>query len=482
MKFHFKNGGLIMKKFMDKDFLLETPTAIKLYEEHASKLPIIDYHCHLVPAEIAENKKFTNITELWLYADHYKWRAMRSCGVDEKYITGDASDFEKFSEYCRIMPLLIGNPVYHWSHLELRRYFDCELTLNSKNCEAIWNITREKIAKDNWGARDYIKNSGVKLVCTTDDPADDLHYHKQIRESGFEVQVLPAFRPDKGLNIERKGIAAYIANLGKSTDVEITDYDSLCKAYLISLDRFEELGCKTADHGMDNYIPFAKPDAYHANEIFKKALATDGADVTEEELALWKTQMMRFFGLEYVKRGWILQLHYGVLRNPNKTMFAKLGPDSGYDTIHAQNCIADMASLLNYLQENEALPKTIIYPINPADNAAVGTLCGSFCRGDGSNTPTVVQGSGWWFNDNIDGMEAQMKSFANLASLGNFLGMLTDSRSFMSYPRHEYFRRILCNIIGNWVEKGLYPDYDAAAEIVERISLYNAVNYFGFKI
>ena len=471
-----------MKAFMNKDFLLETPTAVKLYEEHSAKLPIIDYHCHLVPSEIAENKKFSNITELWLYADHYKWRAMRSCGVDEKYITGDASDFEKFSEYCRIMPLLIGNPVYHWSHLELRRYFDCELIINSENCEEIWRVTSEKIAKDGWGARDYIKNSNVKLVCTTDDPADDLRYHKQIKESGFEVQVLPAFRPDKGLNIERKGICAYINTLSKSTGVEITDYDSLCAAYKVSLDRFESLGCKTADHGMDNYISFHKPDVYHANEIFKKALATDGADVSDDELALWKTQMMRFFGLEYVKRGWVLQLHYGVLRNPNKKMFEKLGPDSGYDTIYAKNCIADMASLLNYLEENDALPRTVIYPINPSDNAAVATLCGSFCRGDGSTGPTVVQGSAWWFNDNIDGMEAQMKNFANLASLGNFLGMLTDSRSFMSYPRHEYFRRILCNIIGNWVEKGLYPDYDAAAEIVERISLYNAVNYFGFNI
>ena len=471
-----------MKNFMDKDFLLETPTAEWLYHEYAEKLPIIDYHCHLVPAEIAENKKFSNITELWLYADHYKWRAMRSCGVDEKYITGNSSDFEKFREYCRIMPLLIGNPVYHWSHLELRRYFDCDLTINSANCEKIWQLTSEKLANDQYGARDYIKNSGVKLLCTTDDPIDDLHHHKEIKVSGFEVQVLPAFRPDKGLNIERKGIKAYIEALGKSSGVEICDLDSLCKAYLVSLDRFETLGCKTADHGMDNYIPFAKPDPYHANEIFKKALASDGADISDGELALWKTQMMRFFGLEYVKRGWVLQLHYGVLRNPNKTMFARLGPDSGYDTINAQNCIADMASLLNYLQENEALPKTIIYPINPSDNAAVGTLCGSFCRGDGSNTPTVVQGSGWWFNDNIDGMEAQMKSFANLASLGNFLGMLTDSRSFMSYPRHEYFRRILCNIIGNWVENGLYPDRDAAAEIVQRISYYNTVKYFGFEV
>ena len=471
-----------MKSFMDKDFLLESPTAVRLYEEHSSKLPIIDYHCHLVPSEIAENKKFSNITELWLYADHYKWRAMRSCGVDERFITGDASDYEKFSEYCRVMPLLIGNPVYHWSHLELRRYFDCDLTINSANCEKIWEITSEKIARDGYGARDYIVNSNVLLVCTTDDPSDDLHYHRQIKESGFEVQVLPAFRPDKGLNIERHGITEYIAKLGKSTGVEISDYDSLCRAYTVSLDRFEKLGCKTADHGMDNYISFCKPDAYHANEIFKKALASDGADISDDELALWKTQMMRFFGLEYVKRGWVLQLHYGVLRNPNKKMLAKLGADSGYDTIHAKNCIADIASLLNYLEENNALPKTIIYPVNPSDNAAVGTLCGSFCRGDGSNKPTVVQGSAWWFNDNIDGMETQMKSLANLASLGNFLGMLTDSRSFMSYPRHEYFRRILCNIIGGWVERGLYPDYDAAAKIVERISLYNAVDYFGFKI
>ena len=471
-----------MKSFMDKDFLLESPTAVRLYEEHSSKLPIIDYHCHLVPSEIAENKKFSNITELWLYADHYKWRAMRSCGVDERFITGDASDYEKFSEYCRVMPLLIGNPVYHWSHLELRRYFDCDLTINSANCEKIWEITSEKIAKDGYGARDYIVKSNVLLVCTTDDPSDDLHYHRQIKESGFEVQVLPAFRPDKGLNIERHGITEYIDKLGKSTGIEISDYDSLCRAYTVSLDRFEKLGCKTADHGMDNYISFCKPDAYHANEIFKKSLASDGADISDDELALWKTQMMRFFGLEYVKRGWVLQLHYGVLRNPNKKMLAKLGADSGYDTIHAKNCIADIASLLNYLEENNALPKTIIYPVNPSDNAAVGTLCGSFCRGDGSNKPTVVQGSAWWFNDNIDGMETQMKSLANLASLGNFLGMLTDSRSFMSYPRHEYFRRILCNIIGGWVERGLYPDYDAAAKIVERISLYNAVDYFGFKI
>lgn len=471
-----------MRSFMDEDFLLENETARSLYHSHAEKLPIIDYHCHLSPKEIAENKKFSNITELWLYADHYKWRAMRSCGVDEKYITGEGSDFEKFREFCRIMPLMIGNPIYHWSHLELRRYFDCNLIINAENCEKIWQLTSEKLFRDGFGAKDYIKNSNVKLLCTTDDPADDLRYHKEIKSSGFEVQVLPAFRPDKGLNIERKGIRTYIASLGESTGVKIADLDSLCKAYLISLDRFETLGCKTADHGMDDYISFRKPDPYHANEIFKKAMASDGADITADDLVLWKTQMMRFFGLEYAKRGWVLQLHYGVLRNPNKTMLSILGPDSGYDTIHGKSCIADMACLLNYLQESNALPRTVIYPINPSDNAAVGTLCGSFCRGDGSYMPTVVQGSGWWFNDNIDGMEAQMKSFANLASLGNFLGMLTDSRSFTSYPRHEYFRRLLCNIIGDWVERGLYPDCDATAEIVERICYYNSVRYFGFEV
>ncbi len=471
-----------MKKFMDKNFLLNTPTAIKLYEEHAERLPIVDYHCHLIPSEIAENKKFSNITELWLYADHYKWRAMRSCGVDERYITGDASDYEKFREFCRVMPLLIGNPIYHWSHLELRRYFDCDLIINSSNCEHIWRVTSDKIARDGWGARDYIKNSNVRLVCTTDDPSDDLHYHKEIKSSGFDVQVLPAFRPDNGINIDRRGIRSYIKKLSESCGMEISDYSSLCQAYITSLDRFEALGCKTADHGMDSYVSYKKPDIYHANEIFKKAVASDGEDISDEDIALWKTQMMRFFGLEYVRRGWVMQIHYGVLRNPNSVMFKQIGADAGYDMIHAKSCIAEIASLLNYLQENNALPRTIIYPINPSDNAAVGTLCGSFCRGDGSDMPTVVQGSGWWFNDNIDGIEAQMKSFANLASLGNFLGMLTDSRSLLSYPRHEYFRRILCNVVGDWIEKGMYADYDAAADIIERISLYNAVNYFGFEI
>ena len=471
-----------MKKFLDKDFLLSTETAKKLFHEYAEKTPIIDYHCHLVPKEIAEDKRYNNITEAWLSADHYKWRAMRASGVDEKYITGDASDYEKFREYCRIMPGLIGNPLYHWSHLELRRYFDCDLVINEKNCDAIWSATAEKLKEPQMSARGFITNSNVKLVCTTDDPADSLEYHKQIKESGFETKVLPAFRPDKGMNIERAGIAEYIKKLGKSSGVDIVDLDTLEQAYLVSLDRFDANGCLTADHGMDDYVSFATPDKFHANEILKKALASDGKDITPDELKLFKTQMNRFFGAEYKKRGWVLQIHFGVKRNPNKVMFDKLGVDSGFDTIHGQNCIADLALLLDYLNKNDALPRTVLYSINPVDNAAIGTLCGSFCCGDGSNKPTVTQGSAWWFNDNIDGMRAQMKSYANLESFGKFLGMLTDSRSFLSYPRHEYFRRILCDVVGAWVENGEYPeDYEALEKLIKDVCINNSKEYFGFE-
>lgn len=472
-----------MKKFLDKDFLLTSETAKKLFHDYAEKTPIIDYHCHLVPKEIAEDKRYNNITEAWLAADHYKWRAMRASGVDEKYITGDGSDYEKFREYCRIMPGLIGNPLYHWSHLELRRYFDCDLIINEKNCDDIWRITAEKLASPDMSAKGFIKRSNVKLVCTTDDPCDTLEFHKAIKDSGFEAKVLPAFRPDKGMNIERRGITEYIERLGRANGVEIVDLDTLEKAYLVALDRFAANGCLTADHGMDDCVSFEVPDRYHANEIFKKAIATDGREVTPEELRLYKTQMNRFFGSEYKKRSWVLQIHYGVKRNPNKVMFDKLGVDSGFDNINGKNCIEDLGLLLNYLNQNDALPRTIIYSINPADNAAIGTVCGSFCCGDGTGKPTVTQGSAWWFNDNIEGMREQMKSYANLEAFGKFLGMLTDSRSFLSYPRHEYFRRILCELVGNWVENGEYPeDYEALGALITNICYNNTKEYFGFNI
>ncbi len=472
-----------MKPFMDKDFLLSTETAQILFHNYADKLPIIDYHCHLSPKEIAEDVRYSNITEVWLYADHYKWRAMRACGVEEKYITGDGSDFEKFSAYCECMPKLIGNPLYHWSHLELQRYFDCDLVICPENCEEIWKITSEKLASPDMSAKKLIENSNVALLCTTDDPTDSLEYHKIIAESGFSAKVLPAFRPDKGLNIERQGIAAYYKTLGASSGVEICDLASLEKAYLVSLDRFESLGCRTADHGMDDGVEFVKPDAYHADEILKKAIASDGKDVSREELALFKAQMLRFFGIEYKKRGWVMQIHYGVKRNPNSEMFAKLGPDTGYDCINGSISTAALASLLDYLKNSGGLPKTVLYAANPIENAAIGTLCGGFCAGDGSKMPTVTQGSAWWFNDNFDGMVAQMKSYANLSAFGNFLGMLTDSRSFLSYPRHEYFRRILCRVVGEWVEEGMYPaDYEALAELIADICYNNTKRYFNFQI
>lgn len=471
-----------MKNFMDQDFLLSTKTAQILFHNYAEKLPIIDYHCHLSPKEIAEDKTYSNITEVWLYGDHYKWRAMRSCGVDEEYITGNASDFEKFKAYCLCMPKLIGNPLYHWSHLELQRYFDCYLTINEENCEEIWKITSEKLAGPGMSARQLIRGSGVALLCTTDDPADSLEYHNQLAEEGFETRVLPAFRPDKGLNIERRGITEYYKTLGAATGVEIVDLATLEKAYMAALDKFDSLGCRTADHGFDVALGFVKPDPFHADEILKKAIASDGADVTIEELTLFKTQMLRFFGKEYAKRGWVMQLHYGVLRNPNAEMFGKLGADTGFDCISGQISY-DLPSILNYLKDADALPRTILYSINPIENAAIGTVCGSFCAGDGKGKPTVTQGSAWWFNDNLDGMIAQMKSYANLSALGNFLGMLTDSRSFLSYPRHEYFRRILCRILGEWVEEGMYPeDYEALAQIVADVSYNNTKDYFGFDI
>jgi len=473
-----------MKKFMDKDFLLSSDPASALFHSYAEKLPIIDYHCHVSPAEIAQDKRYSNITELWLSGDHYKWRAIRSNGIDEKYVTGDASDYEKFAAYAKTMPRLIGNPLYHWTHLELQRYFDCDLILSEKTVDEIWELTSEKLASPDMSVRGLIKKSNVELLCTTDDPADSLEHHAAIaKDDTFSTQVLPAFRPDKGMNIERKGIADYIAKLSEAAGVKITDLESLKDAYIKRLDHFESLGCRTADHGYDDYVKFVKPNSHMADEAFMKALETDGKGISEEEAALYKCEMMRFFGAEYAKRGWVMQVHFGVMRNPNSVQFARLGPDTGYDTIGGEACIMDLAKMLDMLNSDGALPRTILYSINPCDNAAIGTLIGSFQYADGSGMPRIHQGSAWWFNDNNDGMRAQMKSLANLSVFGNFLGMLTDSRSFTSYPRHEYFRRILCDVIGGWVENGEYPaDVETLGQLVCDICYNNTKDFFGFKI
>lgn len=467
-----------MKKFMDENFLLQSEIAKKIYHGYAENLPIIDYHCHLPSDEIAENKRFSNITELWLYKDHYKWRAMRQSGVDEKYITGNASDYEKFREYCRIMPMLAGNPLFHWSHLELKRYFDCDLIICEENCDKIWELTGERLYENDMCARSLIKKSGVALLCTTEDPCDSLENHKYIKDSEFDVQVLPTFRPDKILNIEKETFCAYICRLEQATGIKITDLESLCNSLKVSLDKFEASGCKIAYLGINNYIVFEKPDPYHADMILKKAFS--GKKINMDEAAFWKCQIMRFFCGEYKKRSWVMQIHYGVPRN--QQMFCRLEPGSGLNTIYGKSCINELSLLLNYLDSNDILPRTLIYSVNPSDNAYVAALCTSFCKGI-NGIPTVMQESAWWFNDNINGIYAQMNAFANLSSFGHFLGMPTDSMSFISYTKHEYFRRILCNLIGEWVEYGLYPDNEEIiGQLVQNIAFYNARDFFGFEV
>ncbi len=471
-----------MKTFMGKNFLLNNETAKILYHTYAENLPIIDYHCHVSPKEIAEDKQIANITELWLGGDHYKWRAMRSCGVDEKYITGDASDYEKFCAYAKCMPSLIGNPLYHWTHLELQRFFDCDLILSEKTADEIWNLTSEKLADPKMSVRGLIRMSNVDLLCTTDDPCDSLEYHKAIAEdTTFETQVLPAFRPDKCFNINKPGLADYYKKLSEVSGVEVKDVASLKEALVRRIDFFDSMGCRTADHGLDEFPMFVKPNEYAANKAMEAALASDGKDVTAEMLCVLKCEMLRFLASEYAKRGWVMQLHMGVYRNPNAKMFKKLGPDTGFDIIGYTNVTA-IIELLNSMEEIDGLPRTILYSIDPTCDAAIGSMIGAFQTG-ADGYPKVMQGSAWWFNDNIDGMKAQMKQLANLSSFGKFNGMLTDSRSFTSYPRHEYFRRIMCNLIGEWVEDGLYPfDPEALATIVADICYNNAKNFFGFNL
>ncbi len=479
-----------MKKFMTEDFLLDSEVAKTLYHYYAAKMPIIDYHCHVNPKEIAEDKKYKNITEIWLGADHYKWRAMRSCGLPERVITGDASDYEKFEAFATALPSLIGNPLYHWSHLELKRYFDYDGVLSPETCEEVWNLANEKL--QDMSVRSIIKASNVKLLCTTDDPIDSLEYHREIKaDDTFDVEVLPAFRPDKVMNLDKPDFCEYIAKLADVCGLAITDIDSLMAALATRTAFFNENGCRTADHGFDDAVVFdAKKTAEEAkaaaDEAFKKVLA--GGVATDEMTTVYKSAMIRFFGAEYVKYGWIMQIHFGTMRSPNTIMKNLLGPDTGYDTINGTNCIASLAKLLDALNNDGALPRTILYSLNPTDNAALGTLIGSFQytseEAEGlSCLPPMQHGSAWWFNDHIRGMREQLENLASLSALGKFVGMLTDSRSFLSYTRHEYFRRILCNVIGGYVERGEYPlDIDNLAQMICDICYNNTKDFFGFKL
>lgn len=462
---------------MDKDFLLETETAQKLYHEYAAKMPILDYHCHINPQEIAEDRKFENITQVWLGADHYKWRQMRSNGVEEKYITGDASDREKFQKWAETLERAIGNPLYHWSHLELQRYFGYYGALNGETAEEVWNLCNAKLQEDGMSARNLIRQSNVTLVCTTDDPVDSLEWHEKIAaDESFEVQVLPAWRPDKAMNLEKTDYLEYLKKLEVVSGVKIDSFASLIEALRIRMDYFAEHGCSVSDHGLE-YVMYAPASEEEIEAIFAKRLR--GEAVSRADELQFKTAYMVALGREYHKKNWVMQLHYGVKRDNNGMIFGKLGPDAGIDCINNYAPSSEMADYLNALAITDELPKTILYSLNPTDNAAIGTIIGCFQSEEARGK--IQQGSAWWFNDNKQGMIEQMTSLANLGLLGNFIGMLTDSRSFLSYTRHEYFRRIMCNLIGGWVENGEYPaDEKVLGRMVQDISYNNAVRYFGF--
>lgn len=463
-----------MARFLDKDFLLTTKTAQKLYFEQAADLPIIDYHCHVSPREIYEDKRFENITEIWLGGDHYKWRLMRSNGVDEYYITGDAPAKEKFFKFAEMLPKAIGNPMYHWCHLELKKYFGYEGTLSKDTAEEVWTLCNEKLK--NMSARSIISSSNVAFIGTTDDPIDSLEYHKLLaRDESFKTVVAPSFRPDKALNIDKAGWKEYIAKLSEVSGVDIKDLPSLKEALGLRIKFFAENGCRASDHGLDKMV-YAEAQESEINALIARGLS--GETVTANEAEALKTELLVFCAKEYAKLGWVMQLHYNCMRNPNTKMFGKLGADTGFDCIGPDNGSRKLAALLDRLTLEDSLPKTIIYSLDASDNSFIDTLIGAF---QGTECCGKIQhGSAWWFNDNKQGMRDQLISLANLSLLGNFVGMLTDSRSFLSYTRHEYFRRILCDLIGQWVENGEYPnDENTLAEIVCGICYNNAKNYFG---
>lgn len=468
-----------MKQFMDKDFLLSTETAKKLFHEHAAVVPVLDYHCHINPEEIANDRKFENITQVWLGGDHYKWRQMRSNGIDEKYITGDATDREKFQKWAETLEKAIGNPLYHWSHLELQRYFGYTGALNGETAEEVWNLCNAKLQEESMSVRNLIKQSNVTLICTTDDPIDSLEWHKKIAEDEtFDVQVLPAWRPDKAMNLEKVDYLTYLEKLANVSGVKINSFATLMEAIKVRLEFFAANGCNISDHGLD-YVMYKPATTEEVEAIFTKRV--NGETVSREEELKFKTAFMVAIGKEYHRLNWAMQLHYGCKRDNNVFRFNQLGPDTGFDCINNYAPAAEIADFLNTLNSTDQLPRTILYSLNPADNATIGTILG--CFQDATAIGKIQQGSAWWFNDNKTGMIDQMVSLANLGLLGNFIGMLTDSRSFLSYTRHEYFRRILCELIGNWVENGEYPnDEKVLGKMIENISYYNAVNYFGFNL
>lgn len=467
-----------MTPFMNEDFLLKTPTAKTLYHTYAAKMPIIDYHCHINPKEIYEDRRYSTITEIWLGGDHYKWRAMRSCGVPEYYITGNATPAEKFQKWAETIPMLIGNPLYHWTHLELQRYFNIYEPLTGENAMEIYEKCNAMLASPDMSVRNIIRKSGVKLICTTDDPIDDLESHRLLAEDpDAPAVVLPAFRPDKAMRADKATFPAYIADLERVVGYPINTVADVKKALNDRIAFFADRGCCVSDHALD-YCFCVEATEAELDAIFARAKA--GLPITHQEQLAYHTALLISVGQEYCKRDWVMQLHFGCLRDNSKKMFQKLGPDTGFDSMNDNANAAGLAALLGTMESADALGKTILYSLNPVDNGVITTIMGGF-QTDSDIPGKIQQGSAWWFNDHKSGMEEQMKGLMNTGVIATFNGMLTDSRCFLSYTRHEYFRRILCNLLGQMVEDGEYPaNMQYLGKVVENVSYHNTLNYFGF--
>ncbi|WP_047246646.1 glucuronate isomerase [Maribacter thermophilus] len=464
------------EKFIHEDYLLENNFSQRLYHEFAATMPIIDYHCHLPPKEIAENRIFDNLTQIWINGDHYKWRAMRTFGIEEKYITGTAPDHEKFGQWAKTVPYTLRNPLYHWTHLELKRYFDIDVLLNTSTANDIYTEATTKLQTTAYSCQNLIKKMNVKVVCTTEDPIDDLVHHQHIAKNGFGVKISTSFRPDKALLIGDENYNSYLDKLAEASGVEITTYKSLCDALSKRLDYFDANGCKLSDHGLSN-IPYRVYTDAEIETIFQNRRTHKVVTIAEEEK--FQTALLLYLCEQYHSRNWIQQFHLGALRNNNERMHRLLGPDTGWDSIGDYPQAYTLSRFLNRLDSKDKLTKTILYNLNPSDNEVLASMIGNF--NDGSTKGKIQFGSGWWFLDQKDGMTKQMNALSNMGLISCFIGMLTDSRSFLSYPRHEYFRRILCNLFGKEMLKGEIPkDFDLVGKIVQDICYNNAKEYFNF--
>ena len=466
-----------MKSFMDKDFLLDSECSKKLYFDFAKKMPICDYHCHLSPKEIYENNEPSDISQLWLSGDHYKWRAMRSAGIEEKYCTGDATAKEKFCAFARALQYCVGNPLYHWAHLELQRYFNIDTPLNEKTAEDIFKKANEAIKNGDFRPRTLIEESNVKYVCTTDDPIDTLEYHKLLAKENLPFKVLPSFRPDKALNLNLEGFSEYIKALEKAADIKIKSVNDVITALCKRADYFNSVGCRISDQAFD-YVPFETADEEELDAIFNKALK--GETLEQLEIDKYRCRVMLALGKKYSELGWAMEIHIGAMRNNNAQAFSSLGADTGFDSVGDCEIAQPLSRFLDRLCFGGHLPKTILFNLNDKDNTVLATMLGNFQSAEAESK--IQFGPAWWFLDTMDGMTAQMKALANLGVLGKFIGMETDSRSFTSYARHEYFRRIMCRLIGRWIEDGWYAyDEEIVKEIIEGICYNNAIKYFNFE-